>query len=367
MKSFLLLFSLIFSLHAFAADSYEKLEVGSDVFHRVVVLSANESSLSIRHARGIAQVPLSKLSPELQAKYGYDSARAADREAELAAQRQRQIQAQEQRIAAAKAVQARELRSQARAVAPSPAGSSSAFSLFGTEPQLKTEVDLRDRFRSHGIRVRSQSGPSCSVHAIVAALEYQFAEGHGQALNLSEPYLINATSRSLGRPDAVGFDRETGRRNGLDLGFALEHVFQAIRGHGLALEQTREERAAKTPYSMLDTVNFSPFMVPGARSEKGIQNIVHVLNANMPVVVGVSWPAYSRIAHTSVLSKQPVRPDGGHAVTIIGYRCEDGKIENAKFIFRNSWGDDWGAGGYGFFTYEYLLNNLNSCYVVELK
>ncbi len=364
MKTLFLFLSLLISVPAYSADTYESIQVGGDVYYRVVVLSANESSLSIRHARGIAQVPLSKLSPELQAKYGFSSSRAAEREAQLAAQRKKQIQAQQDRISAAKAAQAKVTRSSSSSLSQS---SNNAFSQFGSKPQLQKEVDLRQRFRSHGIRIRSQSGPSCSVHAIVAALEYQFAEGHGRVMNLSEPYLINATSRSLGRPDAVGFDSKTGRRNGLDLGFALEHVFQAIRGHGLALEQSSAERADKKPYSMLDTVNFSPFMVPGSRSSKGVENIVHVLNANMPVVVGVSWPAYSRIAHTSVLGKQPVRPVGGHAVTIIGYRCEDGNIENAKFIFRNSWGDDWGAGGYGFFTYEYLVKNLNSCYVVELK
>ncbi len=359
MKKLVLLLSLFLTIQAFSADTYETLQVGKDVYYRVVVLSANESSLSIRHARGIAQVPLSKLSTELQLKYGYDSQRAADREEQLAAQRQKQIEEQRKRISAAKSAQKQANRPTKN--------SSNSFSKFGTAPELKAEVDLRSRFRSHGIRIRSQSGPSCSVHAIVAALEYQFAESQGRVLNLSESYLVNATSRSLGRPDAVGYDTETGRANGWDLGFALEHVFQAIRGHGLALEQTREERAAHEPYSMLDTVSFSPFMVPGGHSRKGIENIVHVLNANMPVVVGVSWPSYSRIAHTSVLGKQPVLAGAGHAVAIIGYRCEDGNIENAKFIFRNSWGDDWGAGGYGFFTYEYLINNLHSCYVVELR
>lgn len=359
MKQIVVAILLCLSADAFSADSYETLQVGSEIYHRVQVLSANESSLSIRHARGIAQVPLAKLSAELQLKYGYDSSLAAERDKLLADQRRQQIQAQQQRIQAAKTQ-----RVEASRVSSSSGG---AFSLFGTKPQLKSEVDLRTRFRSHGIRIRSQSGPSCAVHAILAAIEYQFAEGHGKALNLSEPYLVKTTSRSLGRPDSIGFDKETGRRLGGDLGFALEHVFQAIRGHGLALEQSREERELKKAYSMLDTVNFSPFIVPGRNTLKGIENIVHVLNSDMPVVVGVSWPAYSRIAHTSVLGKQPVRPGQGHAVTIIGYRCADGNIENAKFIFRNSWGDDWGAGGYGFFTYEYLRNNLHSCYVVELK
>lgn len=360
MKTIFLAFVFVFASPLFAVDSYETLQVGNDVYHRVVVLSANESSLSIRHARGIAQVPLAKLSAALQVKYGYDSARASEREAQLAEQRRQQVVEQQQRIVAAKKT------TQSKA-ASSASSSNGGFSKFGTKPTIQAEVDLRQRFRSHGIRIRSQKGPSCSVHAILAALEYQYAEGHDRVLNLSEPYLVNATSRSLGRPDAVGFDEKTGRANGWDAGFALEHVFQAIRGHGLAYEQTREEREAKKPYARLESVAFSPFAVPGIRTPRGIENMIHVLNADMPLVVGVYWPAYSRIAHTSVLGKQPVSPNGGHAVAIIGYQCEDGNIENAKFIFRNSWGDDWGAGGYGFFTYEYLMKNLTSCYVVELR
>lgn len=354
-----ILLALLLATQAFSADSYERLQVGKDVYHRVVVLSVSESSLSIRHARGIAQVPLEKLSDELKEKYGYDSHSAALREKELEALRQQQAEAQRARITAA--------RKQNATASAAASKSGSAFALFGTEPRLQTEVDLRDRFRSHGIRIRSQSGPSCSVHAIVAALEYQYAERYGRVLNLSENYLVATTSRSLGRPDEVGFDTTTGKPKGWDAGFALEHVFQAIRGHGLALEQSREEFAEKKEFTKLDDIAFSPFLVPGAGTPKGIENLVHVLNSNMPVVVGVAWPAYSRIAHTSLLSKQPSRPGEGHAVTIIGYRCEDGTLEGIKFIFRNSWGDDWGAGGYGFFSYDYLMENLRSSYVVELK
>lgn len=360
MKSLLLALALVFAGPLFAADTYESLQVGNDVYHRVVVLSANESSLSIRHARGIAQVPLAKLSPELQLKYGYDSVRASERETQLAQLRVEQAAAQRQRIAATKA----KLEQASRVGVSTAMG---GFANFGTRPTLRPEVDLRERFRSHGIRIRNQSGPSCSAHAILAALEYQFAETRQRVLNLSEPYLVNATSRSLGRPDVGGFDTKTGLPNGEDVGFALEHIFQAIRDHGLAFEQTLAEQAAGEPYALVDSVEFGSHAVPGLGSSLGIENIVHVLNADMPVVVGVSWPAYWRIANTSVLGKQPVEEGTGHAVTIIGYRCEDGKIENAKFIFRNSWGDGWGAGGYGFFTYEYLMNNLQSCYFVELS
>lgn len=42
---------------------------------------------------------------------------------------------------------------------------------------------------------------------------------------------------------------------------------------------------------------------------------------------------------------------GGHAMLCIGYDDTTG-----KFLFRNSWGDQWGIGGYGTIPYEYLTN-----------
>ena len=42
---------------------------------------------------------------------------------------------------------------------------------------------------------------------------------------------------------------------------------------------------------------------------------------------------------------------GGHAVACVGY--DD---SSNHFTFRNSWGTDWGEGGYGFLPYAYVLD-----------
>ena len=43
---------------------------------------------------------------------------------------------------------------------------------------------------------------------------------------------------------------------------------------------------------------------------------------------------------------------GGHAILAVGY--DDSK---QTFIFRNSWGPNWGCGGYGFMPYAYLTDS----------
>ncbi|MGZ4869536.1 MAG: C1 family peptidase [Halobacteriota archaeon] len=53
------------------------------------------------------------------------------------------------------------------------------------------------------------------------------------------------------------------------------------------------------------------------------------------------------------------QPAGGHALLALGY--DDGiDIQNEKgaLLLQNSWGDGWGAKGYGWFPYRYVLAGL---------
>jgi C1A family cysteine protease len=56
---------------------------------------------------------------------------------------------------------------------------------------------------------------------------------------------------------------------------------------------------------------------------------------------------------------------GGHAIVAAGYDDEhviknpiDGKKTVGAFRIRNSWGTDWGQGGYGWLPYQYVLGEL---------
>lgn len=50
--------------------------------------------------------------------------------------------------------------------------------------------------------------------------------------------------------------------------------------------------------------------------------------------------------------------DGGHAFVIVGYT-------RAGFIVQNSWGKDWGSGGFAILTYEDWLENAMDCWVAQ--
>ena len=78
---------------------------------------------------------------------------------------------------------------------------------------------------------------------------------------------------------------------------------------------------------------------------------------------GISTIRYKDGARTKTL-KLPIitrkgRADGGHAVAIVGY-AEQG------FIIQNSWGPDWGAGGFALLPYEDYMLHATDVWVAQL-
>ena len=244
------------------------------------------------------------------------------------------------------------------------------------QPEFRSEVDFRPQFRELGIGVRNQGQrPSCAVYAVVGAIEFLEGRQRGAAENLSEYYLYWATLKTLGRYGQSSL--WNGNSEDEDAGFMLSEVLQAMRTYGipsvneaLGLGNRVSGQAPEDPSASIiqsarkrSTIRF--FAVPGRSMEVLLGNIVHALNAGSPVVIGMAWPYYHTIRKSSYLEHQKPRPDYGHAVTLVGYRCPSGKLADVAFIFRNSWGANWGAGGYGFVKYGYIKENLFDAHVIE--
>src|SRR5205814_37325 len=54
----------------------------------------------------------------------------------------------------------------------------------------------------------------------------------------------------------------------------------------------------------------------------------------------------------------------GHAILIVGYVPMNGR---RYFIFRNSWGAEWGDSGYGYLSEDYLRAGLNIAYTLRAR
>lgn len=350
----------------------DSLAVGAKTFEEVTVRSVTPRSITFTHRGGMASALLRELAPDLQEKFGYDAAADQQAEARLAEQRE---------AAAARERQRSDLRSLQREQSLADRYER-LLQEIGAPPMVHREVDLRPRFRELGLGVKDQGRrPSCSVFAVVSALEYQNARLAGRPEKLSEEYLLWALRRStrrveLARANTDVLTSEVDETTG-DAGFTLPETVGALRAFGIPLQEAMPNTFGVGMHAIADP---SEELIAQARSrrkffihfisprdtEAQLACLVNALNAEVPVPIGVRWP-HETTVRTGYLSQQkPVR-DSAHAVTLVGYRCDTGQLKDAVFIFKNSYGPQWGQAGYGLATFGYLKENLLGAILLEVQ
>jgi hypothetical protein len=359
-----------------AGATFETLQVGATIYRHVRVRSVNPRSLIISYDDGLASIRLRDLSPELQAAFGYSPQAEAAAESASAPE--------------AGTAQKRPPPGAGRGGAgPNSPGAGSAFDRllqsFGQALEIRPVVDLRPQFHELALNVMNQGPrPSCAVFAIVSALEYQNARLTGQPERFSEEYLIWATCKTLNRvprarPETGGSGAETENSESLDSadeGFALSEVVTALRTYGVPLLSSlpysfaNKPATADPPPELIAEARrhrrVSVIALPGRDQAARIANLMQALNAEIPVAIGVKWPPW-RTLRTGYLSGQKPLDDGGHAICIVGYENKTGLLPDTVFIFKNSWGVNWGAGGYGYVTYGYLELNLGETALLDVE
>ncbi|WOO41261.1 C1 family peptidase [Rubellicoccus peritrichatus] len=342
-----------------AIAEFAELKANGVIYRKVVVTQVTEQAIIIRHSRGIAQVLLKDLKPELQKQFGYDSERV---EAYLADREKREQRA------------LKKVTTAQRTPSPSSTPADRVLASFGTHPDYKERVDLRPDFTALKLHTKDQGRrPSCAVFAVVGALEFENAKTADQPEKFSEEYLIWATRESLGiRSEA---DKDFDPNQDGDLGFSLIEVVQALRSYGILDSASMpntfgksmaaiEEPDEKLISDARTRRKVSSYFITGRGNEAKVDNIVHALNENIPVVIGLGWPNSATLRSAPILSKQ--KPLYGHAVTLVGYKNESGDPSEMLFQFKNSWGTGWGINGHGWITREYLEKNLNSAAFLEV-
>jgi C1A family cysteine protease len=147
-----------------------------------------------------------------------------------------------------------------------------------------------------------------------------------------------------------------------DSGATMGDGIKSITTHGLCREN-------HWPYDIAQFATKPPdvcYELALADKALKVYNVPRTLNAmqatlasGLPFVAGIRiYSSFeSNLVTKTGVASMPKRRDqllGGHAVLVCGY--------NSKYwIFRNSWGVDWGVRGYGYLPLEYLTNkNLSS-------
>lgn len=365
-----------------AGDRYAELQCGNQRYHDVEVRQVTADSLTVRHREGLAKLPLAGLPPATQKLYGFDPN----------APRLATAPAQPPPRTAPVPPAPRPATSLTSVQKSSPATASTLIDRlllsFGKEPEIRRAVDLRPQFVELELSAKNQGRrPSCAVFAVVSALEFQNAAVTGHPESLSEEYLIWATRKLSGLPtgqlraadrDQSGLSmEEVPTDSDEDAGFDFLTVVQALRAYGIL---TRDRMPNTFGKGMAEIPDPSPQLIeearhrrtvttltiPGRQNGVQIKNIIHVLNAGLPVVVGLAWPPNRTLWHTGFLQDQTPRQGTGHAVTLVGYTTDTGRLENTVFIFKNSYGRRWGTGGYGFAAYNYLEKHLQGAVFLDV-
>ena len=206
---------------------------------------------------------------------------------------------------------------------------------------------------------------SCTANAGVGIVEYFERRAYGKHIDASRLFLYKTTRNML---------HWTG-----DTGAFLRSTMGALVLFGVPPEEYWQYVVAdfdKEPpafcyafaqnYQALRYYRLDPPTTPG---DVVLARVKANLSAGLPTMFG--FTVYNSYTQANTTGKIPYptageRIVGGHAIVAVGYD-DSMKIKNTNagavettgaLLIRNSWGGGWGAAGYGWLPYEYILNRL---------
>ena len=215
---------------------------------------------------------------------------------------------------------------------------------------------------------------SCTAHAGVGIYEYFERRAFGKHLDASRLFLYKVTrNMSHWTGDTGAFLRTTMGALAL-FGTPPEEYWPYVTAD-FDKEPPAFCYAFAQSFQALSYYRLDP---PGTAKTDLLTRIKTNLGAGLPSMFG--FTVYSSISQAGTTGKipYPTRGDkiaGGHAIVAVGY--DDAmKIKNTNvggvetkgaLLIRNSWGTGWGAAGYGWLPYEYVLKGLATDWWSMLK
>lgn len=197
-------------------------------------------------------------------------------------------------------------------------------------------------WRTHGkvTGVRNQTCGNCWAFAAVAAYESSQLLRNNHTVDASEQY-INDCATEDGGGDA-------GSCSGGLAVKALQHMVREGNATEAAVPYTGTNKACTNPATPLNAIAWG-YVDPSVDFPTGAQ-IKAALCKYGPLTTRMRVVSDAIFAYTGGVYTEAVASDsagGGHAVTIVGW--DDSK---GAWLIKNSWGTDWGMGGFGWIGYN---------------
>ncbi|MBE7385446.1 MAG: C1 family peptidase [Leptolyngbya sp. SIO1E4] len=217
---------------------------------------------------------------------------------------------------------------------------------------------------------------ACTAFAGIALVEYFARKRYGKYMNLSPRFLYKASRNLMGRLDDTGASVRQTMKALVLFGVPPEEVWpwndQEFNEEPPAFCYAYAQSYQALKYFRLDSAAI-------ASKELLLFQIKAVLAAGLPCMFGLT--VYDSFYKESNIRRGhiPYPSDrdqivGGHAAVAIGYsdyklidRVDGKPTQPGAILIRNSWGANWGNGGYGWLPYEYILQGLTADWWSLLK
>ncbi len=217
--------------------------------------------------------------------------------------------------------------------------------------ELPSSVDLSRNFPTPG---NQGSQNSCVGWAVSYALKtFQESIEHGWSINsdsrIFSPSFIynqinNGTNSGTYIPDALNLLAEQGTATLRD--FPYNEYDYRTKPSGQIKDKAKPYR---TDY----------WRVVNHMSEREVKAQLH---ANLPIVIGtlVDERFKQLNRQNNIWRQRPSNNSTGHAMVVVGY-------DDSKNAFKviNSWGSNWGDGGFGWIDYDIFQRAVREAYIVK--
>jgi hypothetical protein len=217
---------------------------------------------------------------------------------------------------------------------------------------LPDRVDLSDRFPTPGDQGRQNSCVGWSVGYAARAYYANKAEGRDLSVskNIPSPAYIYNSIKKVSGPDQCGYGSKISDALNL-LGRGAASLREVPYSEDSCLRPSDSVRAHATDFRIANAYVVDP---------KNVDQIKAQLAHGHPVIIGLQTTLDFHRLKRGEIYRSTGRLLGNHAITAVGY---DERLQALKVI--NSWGREWGDGGFGWIDYDALRREARQAFVTN--